>query len=92
MRPFDPKAVREALRDRTFEAPGGTVRVDPETLYTWKTVRLGRVKESGRVEVVWSSEKAVRPEPFPPSRSRAEWEQFLDGLHRGWGGRWAAPE
>jgi urea transport system substrate-binding protein len=68
------------------------VRVDPETLYTWKTVRLGRINESGHVEVVWGSEKPVRPEPFPPSRTRAAWETFLDGLHRGWGGRWGASE
>jgi urea transport system substrate-binding protein len=89
---FDPKAVREAIRDQTYEAPGGVVRVDAETLYTWNTVRLGRIAPSGRVEVVWGSEKPVRPEPFPPSRTRPEWEAFLDGLHRSWGGRWAAAD
>jgi urea transport system substrate-binding protein len=29
--------------------------------------------------------------PFPISRSRSEWEAFVTGLYRGWGGRWSNP-
>jgi hypothetical protein len=42
-------------------------------------------------EEVYLSPQPVAPEPFPPSRSRKEWEAFLAGLHRKWGGRWSAP-
>ncbi len=39
----DVRVVRHAMRDRTFQAPEGLVRVDPENQHTWKTMRLGRI-------------------------------------------------
>jgi urea transport system substrate-binding protein len=36
------KAVRQLLRQQSFDGPGGPVRVDPETQHLYKTFRLGR--------------------------------------------------
>jgi urea transport system substrate-binding protein len=83
-------AVRAALRGRAFDAPGGLVRIDPENQHTWKVVRLGRIV-GGRIEVVWSSEASVRPEPFPSTRSLSAWRTFLADLSGRWGGRWSNP-
>jgi urea transport system substrate-binding protein len=35
--------------------------------------------------------KPVRPQPFPNTRTRKEWETFLSELYHGWGDQWAAP-
>lgn len=59
----DVSAIRQALRNQSFEAPGGRVRIDPENRHTWKTMRLGRVIEGRQFEIVWSSENPIRPEP-----------------------------
>jgi urea transport system substrate-binding protein len=83
----DPKAIREALRGRRFNAPGGEVRIDPDNLHTWQYFRVGRVRADGQFEVVWSNDTAIRPEPFPASRSRAEWERFLADAQAKGGGR-----
>ena len=85
-------AIRDAMRDQRFDAPEGLVRIDPETLQTWKTVRLGKILQGGQFEVVWRSGQPVRPEPYPPSRSHAQWESFLHNLYSGWAGHWANPE
>ena len=85
------QAIRQSLRNQSFEAPGGLVRIDPENQHTWKTMRLGQIVEGGQFEVVWSSEKPIRPEPFPSSRPRAAWNEFLDELFRSWDGRWTKP-
>ena len=61
------------------------------TVHFWKVVRLGRVTPEGQFDIVWSSDAPVRPEPFPTTRSRAEWEAFLAELYRGWGNRSEAP-
>ena len=84
----DVPAIREALRHQNFEAPEGPVRIDPENQHTWKTMRLGKVVEGGQFEIVWSSEKPIRPEPYPNSRSVAAWNKFLAGLFREWDGHW----
>ncbi len=87
----DVAAVREAVVNQKFEAPGGTVYVDPRNNHLWKTVRIGRVEENGQFTIVWSSAKPVPPAPYPGYRSRSEWEEFLNDLYQGWQGSWANP-
>ena len=86
--PDDVPAIRQALPNQTLEAPGGRVRIDAENQHTWKTMRLGRIVEGGQFEIVWGSEKPIRPEPYPPSRSPDAWKDFLNQLYDAWGGNW----
>jgi urea transport system substrate-binding protein len=85
------RAVRHAMKNQSFSAPEGIVYIDPGTQHTWKTVRIGVVTEDGQFRIVWTSEKPVRPEPYPPSRSRSEWDKFTEALYQGWGNRWDNP-
>jgi hypothetical protein len=39
--------------------------------------------------ITWTSDKPVRPIPYPSSRTREEWELFLAELFQRWGGNWA---
>jgi urea transport system substrate-binding protein len=82
--------VLKAIRHQSLNAPEGIVSVDDETQHTWRPVYVGRIRADGQFDLVWSSEKPVRPIPYPPSRAHAEWEDFLNGLYRAWGG-WANP-
>lgn len=88
----DVSQIREHIRRQSLEAPSGIVYVDPETLHTWKVVRIGRIRPDGQFNLVWSSEKPVRPVPFPIYRSKEQWLQLLAELNRGWGGNWAKPK
>jgi urea transport system substrate-binding protein len=87
----DVHQVRATLRHQSRNAPEGTIAIDPETQHAWRPVFIGRIRPDGQFDVVWSSRTAVRPVPFPISRSRSEWEAFVTGLYRGWGGRWSNP-
>jgi urea transport system substrate-binding protein len=87
----DVRQVRSMLRHQSLAAPEGIIAVDPETQHTWRPVFIGRIRGDGQFDVVWSSRTAVRPVPFPISRSRADWEAFVADLFRAWGGRWANP-
>jgi urea transport system substrate-binding protein len=87
----DPRAIREAVRGLTYDAPQGTIRIDPATQHAVQTARVGRVDESGRVREVYLSPQPITPEPYPLSRGREEWVSFLDGLYKRWGGRWSNP-
>jgi urea transport system substrate-binding protein len=89
-RSVETEAVRRALGDQSFPAPEGVVYVDPATQHTWKMVRIGRMRSDGQFDIVWESGKPVRPVPYPPYRSRAQWDAFLQALHDGWHG-WANP-
>jgi len=87
----DVRQVRSAMRHQSLAAPEGVIAIDPETQHTWRPVFIGRIRADGQFDVVWSSRTAVRPVPFPLSRSRSEWEELVTGLYQGWGGRWTGP-
>ncbi len=88
----EPRTVLAELRGRTFDAPEGRIRIDPVTQHMHKHFRLGRIKSDGQFEIVLSTENLIPPEPFPASRTRAQWETFLNDLNRRWNGRWERPE
>jgi urea transport system substrate-binding protein len=85
------RAVRKALLNQSFAAPEGIVYIDEENQHTWKTVRIGKINADGQFDIVWSSEKPVRPVPYPLYRSQSEWDLFLNDLYTGWGNQWANP-
>jgi urea transport system substrate-binding protein len=87
----DPAAVRAELAKQHYAAPGGDLYLDPETLNTYKVARIGQIQPDGQLEIVYQSPRPLRPEPFPASRTRAEWEKYLEELHTAWGGNWHNP-
>jgi urea transport system substrate-binding protein len=82
--------VLKTIRRQSMNAPEGIISIDVLTLHTWRPVYIGQILDDGQFQVKWTSDKSVRPIPFPSSRPRASWEAFLDELHRSWGG-WANP-
>ena len=81
-----PSAVRAALRHQSFNAPEGVVHIDPDNQHTWKTIRIGKVREDGQFEVIYSSVNPIRPEPYPDTRSAREWNLMVDALLSGGAG------
>jgi urea transport system substrate-binding protein len=87
----DPTAVLKAVRGLSFDGPDGPVKIDPDTASAWLPVRIGQVQPDGAVKVVSGSKELIRPDAFPPPKTRRQWEQFLHKLQDGWDGRWQAP-
>ncbi len=83
--------VRSALLAERLAAPEGPIRFDVPTHHAFKTPRIGRIGADGQFEVVWTDVKPQPPVPFPTSRTREQWNAFLEDLYKGWGGRWSGP-
>src|SRR5262249_37435712 len=49
-------AIRQAIRDQSFNAPEGKVSIDPPTHHISKFVRIGRVTENGHFAIVYCSD------------------------------------
>lgn len=84
-------AIRQYIKDQSFQAPEGIVYIDSRNQHTWKTVRVGKIKKDGQFEIVWNSDKPIYPVPYPISRSKVEWDIFLNSLYQGWNKNWANP-
>lgn len=85
-------SVRQVLKGQSFIAPGGLVTIDSKNNHTWKKAYIGKIGNDGQFQIVWRSNQAIRPMPFPLYRPRVEWEEFLDDLYQGWGQNWAAQD
>jgi len=84
----DVQQVRNAIRHQSLNAPEGIIAVDPETQHTWRPVYLAKIRSDGQFDIVWTSGVAVRPVPYPITRSRSAWATLVEDFHRSWGG-WA---
>lgn len=60
----DVDAVRAAAGGITFAAPEGTVTIDGDNQHTFKTVRIGQVREDGLIDTIWSTAEPVKPDPY----------------------------
>lgn len=87
----DVETVLGTIGNQTYSAPEGVVAVDPETQHIWKTVRIGKIRADGQFDVVWTSDNAVRPVPYPIYRTQAVWDSFLNNLYKNWNNSWANP-
>lgn len=56
--------IREATRGQEFNAPQGRVKVDPDNYHTYLHSRIGRWKDDGQAEIVFSTDSAVKPIPW----------------------------
>jgi len=87
----DLNLVRQALKGTTFSAPEGIIGVDPDTNHLAKSFRIAEILENGQVNIVFSTDEYILPQPFPESRTIDEWNEYLLGLYDGWNQSWAAP-
>lgn len=58
------KAVKTAIAGSTFEAPEGTVTVNPTNNHISKTFRMGKIRADGLIDEIFATPKPVEPDPF----------------------------
>lgn len=86
---FDSDKVLQALRGRTFAAPGGPVEIDKDTLHTYMIPRFGKILGPGKFEIIQGNDgKPLRPIPYPRYRSPENWDKFLTNLYTSWDNNW----
>lgn len=76
----EPEQVNRAMLLQSTAAPSGVAAIDRTTRHLWKQVRIGKARPDGQFDLVWSSEEAVRPMPFPGYRSSSEWQEKIKSL------------
>lgn len=81
---------RRKLLGQSLNTPEGIIYLDPDSRHVWRPVLIGKAMSDGNFEILWSSNRPVRPIPWPALRSRQEWDAFLLSLYRGWDNQWAA--
>jgi urea transport system substrate-binding protein len=68
--------VIPALHNQAFDAPQGTIHIAENSLQTWQFARVGKIRSDKMFTILWNSEKAIKPLPYPPTRTIAEWDEL----------------
>jgi urea ABC transporter urea binding protein len=88
---FDTKLIRKYVKNQAYNAPEGVVSIDQHNQHTWKISRIGKILSNSQYNVVWTSEKTVRPVPYPIEyKTKKEWNAYLEQLYKGWGNKRSA--
>lgn len=61
---LDPDLMRPMVLGQKYEAPQGTVSIDPSCSHTNVWSRIGRVRRSGQFEILFQSLSPVLPDPY----------------------------
>ncbi|MBR0155886.1 MAG: urea ABC transporter substrate-binding protein [Treponema sp.] len=61
---FDVEAVRMAAKNLKFNAPEGQVIMDNLNQHLAKPVRIGRINKDGLIDEIWSTNTAIKPDPY----------------------------
>lgn len=85
------RVIRRSLLSQSVEGPGALLRVDPSNNHTWKMFHIGKITDGNRIEIMYSSDKLLSPDPFPSTRTRAQWEALLQYLYEKWNKNWVNP-
>jgi len=91
VRSLDATVVRERIRHESILAPAGVVSIDHDSLHAWGMARIARVNKQGEFAIVWQSDTAIRPVPYPSWISREEVNAYLQNVYLGWEKHWSAP-
>lgn len=84
----DAEEVGLAISGLSHNAPEGIISVDPSTRHAWRSFNMGQIDETGQIRIVWSAGQPIRPAPFPMSRTRQNWQTFVENLYRSWNNHW----
>lgn len=69
--------LRPAILGAEFDAPQGSIKIDPNNAHTFLWPRIGRAKDDGQFEILMQSDEPVRPDPYLISFNPEEWSARL---------------
>jgi len=90
----EPMVMLAAVRGAEYRSPVGLMRIDDTTLHARQPCRVARIRlVDGKPEfqIVSAINEGIAAVPFPVTRTRPQWEQYLGSLYREYDGAWAAP-
>lgn len=56
--------IFEGLPGQEFKAPQGPVKIDEKNHHTHLWARIGKAREDGQFDIVWTSKDRIRPDPW----------------------------
>jgi hypothetical protein len=56
--------IFDGLPGQEFKAPQGPVKIDEKNHHTHLWARIGKARDDGQFDIVWTSQDRIRPDPW----------------------------
>jgi urea ABC transporter urea binding protein len=81
--------IFEGLPGQEFTAPQGPVKIDEKNHHTHLWARIGKARDDGQFDIVWTSKERIRPDPwvdylYPNKDCDFTNQKVLDRLKKPW--------
>jgi len=81
--------IFEGLPGQEFNAPQGPVKIDEKNHHTHLWARIGKARDDGQFDIVWTSKERIRPDPwvdylYPNKDCDFTNQTVLDRLKKPW--------
>jgi urea ABC transporter urea binding protein len=81
--------IFEGLPGQEFTAPQGPVKIDEKNHHTHLWARIGKARDDGQFDIVWTSKERIRPDPwvdylYPNKDCDFTNQNVLDRLKKPW--------
>ncbi|MCG7495510.1 transporter substrate-binding protein [Vibrio sp. Of7-15] len=73
----------------TYQTPAGKMKYHPNNNHFSQESYIGKVDDTGIIDIVWRSEQPIKPEVFPNGKGKGYWYKKQDDLYEEWGKRWS---
>jgi len=87
---FDPYLVKKMLPFQSFSSGGGITTITNGNLNSWKNSYIGKINKDLEFDVIDGVNSAIKPENYPSTRTKDEWEEMVNHFYIEWGGNWIA--
>ncbi len=85
---FDTDVVRKNLYGLSLSSPAGMYYIDANSLNLWNEVYIGKLNKDLQFDIIWKSEKPVKPVSYPRFKSKKEWNDFSQNYFKENGNFW----
>jgi urea transport system substrate-binding protein len=69
--------IKKVISTQSISSAVGPVYIDEETNYTYKNIHIGKISQESNTHTVWSSQKMIKPFPYPTIHTKEEWQKLL---------------
>lgn len=71
--------LRTYVKKQVFDAPGSIVYLS-ENQHAWRYAYIGKIRYDGSFDIIWNSQKQIKPLIYPPYKNKKTWQQFAQQL------------
>jgi len=84
------KALLENLKAMSINISEEIYYIDPKNNHIHREVFIGQIAKNAHIDIIWKSQDAVQPTPYPPFHNEEFWDKVVEDIYKEYHNGWEA--